>query len=98
MMHPILQTDTARHVENLLYPAGVEYDRKQGFHRSLCGLMFTLVGCKIVKVPLIPSAAICPDCVAIARRWYAPDYFEPFDAVQRRRLLAVLERDLAAVA
>lgn len=45
----------------------------------------------------IPVAAVCPECVAVARRWYADFHFEPWDATARRRLLANLERDMVAV-
>jgi len=93
----VLQTELERHIENRLYPAGVAEDASRGFRRSLCGLSFTGAAAKLVRVPLIPSAAVCPACVAVARRWYARAYFEPFDVVQRWRLLAVLGKDLAGV-
>lgn len=63
---------------------------------SLCGLF--LSGQKGVYLDRIPTAAVCPDCVAIARRWYPAWAFEPFDTVQRLRLLSNLTRDLAAAA
>lgn len=94
----ILQTELERHIDNQLYPATVAQDVAAGFRRSFCNLTFIGAAAKLVRVPRIPPAAVCPDCVAVARRWYAPVYFEPFDTVQRWRLLAALDRDLMAVA
>lgn len=93
----IIQTEQARHVLNTLYPAGAAGDAARGFWRSLCRLGFDREDGKLVRVPLIPAAAICPACVAVARRWYAGYYFEPFTTVQRWRLLAALTKDLATV-
>lgn len=94
----ILQTELERHVENRLYPVGVAEDGARGLRRSLCSQTFTARTAKLVRVPRIPPAAVCPACVATARRWYAASYFEPFDVVQRWRLLTALGRDLAGVA
>jgi hypothetical protein len=91
----ILQTELERHVDNRLYPAGITWEADGGRRRSFCGLTLTPGDFKFVRVPLIPPAAVCPDCVSIARRWYASGYFEPFTTVQRRRLLDALTRDLA---
>lgn len=94
----ILQTEMERHIDNRLYPAGIEWEVNHGRRRSFCCLSLAPADFKFVRVPRIPPAAVCPECVSIARRWYSSDYFEPFDVVQRRRLLAALDRDLMAVA
>lgn len=94
----VLQTELERHVDNRLYPAGIAWEVNHGRRRTFCGITIAPADFKFVRVPLIPAAAVCPACVAVARRWYASYYFEPFDAVQRRRLLTVLGRDLMAVA
>lgn len=93
----ILQTEQERHVDNRLYPAGITWEANQGRRHSFCGVTLAPADFKLVRVPLIPPAAICPACVAIARRWYASYYFEPFTAAQRWRLLAALGKDLATV-
>lgn len=98
-MITILQTPRSRHVENTLFGG---YAAGDGM--SLCGKNYGGVagklsgGVKRVFLEQIPAAAVCGECVTVARFWYAPDWFVTFDAVQRRRLLANLDRDLAAVA
>jgi hypothetical protein len=95
----VLQTEQERHLENRLYPRGVREEAATGLRHSFCGQSYRLAEkvAKLVRVPLIPAAAICPSCTAVARQWYADYYFEPFDCVQRRRLLAVLTVDLSTV-
>jgi hypothetical protein len=93
----VIQTEQERHLENRLYPRGVIDDLRAGLHRTFCAQLHRRGDFKLVRIPLIPAAAICPSCTAIARRWFADYYFEPFDCVQRRRLLAVLTVDLATV-
>jgi hypothetical protein len=89
----ILQTPVERHVENHLYGGA-----RPGERKALCPRYFGAdPECKRVAVLRIPTTAVCPECVARARHWYAPSYFEPFDRVQRRRLLANLARDLGEV-
>lgn len=90
----IIQTPTERHIENRIYG---RYRRSEG--GTLCARFFGLAkDVKRIDLDRIPTAAVCPRCVETARRWYSPDYFEPFDTTQRWRLLSNLDRDLAAVA
>lgn len=87
----IIQTEHDRHVENVLFGGAEPGDRM-----ALCGVY--LPGQKGVYLEQIPPAAVCAECVAVAREWLPASWFVPFDTVQRRRLLDNLDRDLAAVA
>lgn len=95
-MVTIIQTTTERHIENVLFGGFGPRSRM-----TLCGVWYAHEAqlnrdIHFVEVGRIPTAAVCPTCVEVARRWYASNYFVPFDAVQRRRLLDNLDRDLAA--
>lgn len=97
-MVTIIQAQAERHVQNALYGGFTEAELMALCGRWFGGNLKPTTPVKTVRVARIPTAAVCADCVAIARRWYAASYFEPFDCIQRRRLLDNLDRDLAAVA
>ena len=87
----ILQTPLARHLANDLYPRGVSAEEPA----PLCGDALDAPA-KRLQLPRVPPAGVCGECVRIARRWCGWWYFEPWDRVQRQRLLANLEKDLSA--
>jgi hypothetical protein len=94
----IIQTPQSRHVENVIFGGYHAGDLQTLCGKTYGGAFTKLTEAKRVQLPRIPAAAVCGECVAIARRWYADFWFEPFDCVQRQRLLANLDRDLATVA
>lgn len=85
----ILHTPLDRHIENDLYPRGVEPGA------ALCGDPIDGVTVKRVRLLRVPTAAVCARCIRIARQWCGWWYFEPWDCIQRRRLLDNLTKDLA---
>lgn len=91
----ILQTRVARHLEDRVHGEAARLRVRWGEITPLCG---TYVGdAKRIRVRRIPTAAVCPRCVEVARGWYGPYAFEPFDCVQRLRLLKNIDRDLEMV-
>lgn len=93
----VLQTRLYRHLEDRVTKAAAAVRGRWGDTPALCQTHVESRQVKRVLLDRIPTAAICPDCVKAARLWYAPYRFEPFDCVQRQRLLVNLDRDLAAV-
>lgn len=93
----ILQTRVSRHLEDRVTKAAAAVRGRWGDTPALCQTHVERDQVKRIRLDRIPTAAICPDCVAAARLWYAPYRFEPFDCVQRQRLLHNLTRDLDAV-
>lgn len=80
-------------MENDFYPRGVSAHSPM----PLCG--DPLDGPpKRVQLLRVPPAGVCGECVRIARRWCGWWYFEPWDRVQRQRLLGNLGKDLDAAA
>jgi len=95
----ILQTPLDRHLEDRVHAHAVTARTRFGESVPLCGIHIPrgADNAKRIKRPRIPTAAICPRCIATARRWYGDWAFEPFDCVQRQRLLTNLERDLMVI-
>lgn len=91
-----LRTPDARHIENWVYRAAAE-DNRRGARIPLCGERLDPKTAKRQRIEQFSPAVICPDCVEVAHRWYAPRYFVVWDSVQRGRLLEALSWDLAAV-
>lgn len=83
-----------RHIEDEVHGAAVRVAAEWGEVPVLCGVRVGPEG--VVRKPIaqFAPAVICAGCIAVARRWYAPSYFVPFDCVQRWRLLAALDYDL----
>ena len=89
----VLQTPAARHLENDLYPAGAG----SGHNTPLCTEQLDPSQVKRRRLRRVPTAAVCAECIRIARQWCGWWYFEPWDCTQRLRLLSNLTKDLAAV-
>lgn len=88
-----LRAPDARHIENWLYRTAAE-DNRKGWMIPICGALLDRAKTQRQKLEQFSPAVICPDCIRVARLWYAAKYFVTWDRVQRRRLLEALEWDL----
>jgi hypothetical protein len=91
-----LRTPTARHIENHVDRLAVKLAREWGTVSPLCRIYLDPKTTKRAVLERFSPAVICPDCIRVARQWYAACYFVPFDSVQRRRLLDAVGWDLEA--